>query len=77
MAHYGEQILEATVMGLFGGKLQLPTAGGGVAQLVPLHWSMSMVRNGSVLLVMEPEPGFVRNFTANTLLQVLSTISYL
>ena len=66
-----ERLLEPTVRQLFGGALEVQGVGGCGMRLVPLHWSMSMLRQGGVFMVTEPRPGLVCEFLADGLLQGL------
>jgi hypothetical protein len=66
---FGDASTEMLVRRLFAGDLKLPASGGGSVPLVPLDWSMSMLRNGGCLVVSEPKPGMVNHLIDDILLQ--------
>ena len=52
---------------IFKGLVTIPVLMGGYAKLVPLHWSMSMIRAANAYLVWEPRIGAVEKLTEELL----------
>lgn len=62
LPYWAESIVKRAVRQIFEGRLRVQAKGGGWVRLVPLHWSMSMLRNAAMIVVSEPWPGYTKKF---------------
>lgn len=67
-AGLSEDMAKTVVKNLWDGKLQLELSNS-IEVLWPFHWSMSMLRNGSLFVANEPKAGAVQHFLDAHILQ--------